>query len=190
MNTRDPRHDNPHTIGTFGDGCFDLANPDPADITLPAVAHSLARITRYTGHTTCADLYNVAHHSVLVHDYITWHLPGCPDLVKLAGLLHDGPEYAIGDVSRPLKAMLPDYRAVEATIENAFEARFGLGIARFHPVIKQADRFVYAWERRDIAVHPGANDAPDVPLPKAVIVPWSIAESEAAFLERAHRYTR
>lgn len=119
---------------------FDLMNPTPDQVHLDDIAHALGRLCRFTGHTTA--LYSVAQHCVETSYYV-------PPEYAAAALMHDAAEAYIGDVSAPLKAMLPDYRAIEARVEAAIFRRFGLSNDGAEWV-KNADLFMLAWERRDL----------------------------------------
>jgi uncharacterized protein len=94
---------------------FDLANPDASDFTLHDIAWGMAHVCRFAGQVS--RFYSVAEHCVLVSKLV-------PPEYRRAALLHDASEAFIGDVSRPLKAMLPDYRAIEAQVELAVFRRF------------------------------------------------------------------
>lgn len=119
---------------------FNLARPNPDDIEIHDIAHALANICRFTGHVR--SFYSVAQHSVLV-SYVV------PPEYALQGLLHDAPEAYVGDVAAPLKAMLPDYRAVERRVEMAVAERFGLPMD-LHESVKHADLRMLATEKRDL----------------------------------------
>lgn len=119
---------------------FDLANPDPASIHIEDIATALSRLCRFTGHTQ--HFYSVAQHSVSVSRLV-------PQEYALEGLLHDASEAYLGDVSSPLKQMLPDYRAIEKKVEAAIAERFWL-IFPLHPSVKQADLKMLVTERRDL----------------------------------------
>ena len=122
---------------------LDLLDPSPLDIELSDIAHGLARVARWNGQTRGAHAFSVAQHSVLVAQLVTRHDPDDPKL-RLYALLHDAPEYVIGDMISPFKAMIgPAYRAVEDRLARAIHLRFGLAAetpVRFSKVIKRADR--------------------------------------------------
>jgi hypothetical protein len=108
---------NATTMQTFTGKLVDLSNFTEADVRLPDIAHALSILNRYTGHTVAP--YSVAQHSVMVS-----HLCDPDDAVW--GLLHDASEAYLGDVARPLKSMLPDYRELEHHIQRTIGKHFGL----------------------------------------------------------------
>lgn len=119
---------------------FDLANPTPAMVNPFDMAHALASICRFNGHT--AEHYSVAEHSIRVGALV-------PPEDRLAALLHDATEAYIGDVSSPLKAMLPEYRRIEARIHSAICQRFAIP-EEIPASVKRADLIMLATERRDL----------------------------------------
>ncbi len=119
---------------------FDLLNPHRSEITITDIAHALSNICRYTGH--CRRFYSVAQHSVLVSRIV-------PPPVAMQGLLHDMSEAILGDVSAPLKSLLPDYKRLEAAVDAALFDRFQLPNF-LDPTVKHADYVALATERRDL----------------------------------------
>ena len=159
-------------------GYFKFLEPWSSDFDIETIAHALSHICRFTGHTRV--FYSVAQHSV-----ITSHL--VPAEHQLAALLHDAAEAFLGDVSKPLKGLLPDYGALEKKIEPAVFARFGLP-ETLDKSIKHADLVMLLTEARDLmpehdnaawALRMGAT-----PL-EGTIEPWS---SERAKTESLQRY--
>jgi uncharacterized protein len=131
---------------------FDLVDPDPAAITPGDIAGPLAKICRFGGQLPGNRLYSVAEHSV--HCWREAHrlwragTPGEHPRFHAAVLLHDAAEAFIGDIVRPLKQLLPDYRAIEARVEAAIETRFDVSFA--DPRIRQIDNAVLIAEKRAI----------------------------------------
>jgi uncharacterized protein len=127
---------------------LDLLDPTPVDIELEDIAHGLAFVARWNGQTQGDWPYSVAEHSLLVEDLFARLDPAAPARWRLAALLHDGPEYVIGDMISPVKtAVGAEYGALEARLTAAIHLRFGLPAqlpARVKSTIKRADR-ISAW---------------------------------------------
>jgi len=123
---------------------LDLLDPSPMDIEIEDIAHGLARVGRWNGQTVGDHPFSVAQHSVVVEEIAAHLKPGLPPRWRLAALLHDAPEYVIGDMISPFKQALGlDYRSFEARLENAIHLRFGLPAttpASVAELIKTADR--------------------------------------------------
>src|SRR5262245_47954205 len=122
---------------------LDLLDPSPLDIEIADIAHGLARVARWNGQTEGAHIFSVAQHSLLV-ETIAHEATRLDSKQRLAVLLHDAPEYVIGDIITPFKAVIGDtYKAVEARILAAIHQRFGLPVALpadVLAVVKSADR--------------------------------------------------
>lgn len=118
------------------------------DVEIEDIAHGLARVARWNGQTTGAHAFSVAQHSVLVVEICETLHPALKADQKLMALLHDSPEYVIGDMISPFKAILGDsYKGIEQRLEEAVHLRFGLPARtpqKLKKVIKQADR-ICAW---------------------------------------------
>ncbi len=105
---------------------LDLLDPSPLDIEIEDIAHGLARVARWNGQTRGAHIFSVAQHSLLV-ETIARSRVRLDRRHRLAVLLHDAPEYVIGDMISPFKAIIgQDYKAVEARLLAAIHLRFGL----------------------------------------------------------------
>ena len=127
---------------------LDLLDPTPVDIEVEDIAHGLAFVARWNGQTLGDWPYSVAEHSLLVEEIFARTDPDAPVRWRLAALLHDAPEYVIGDMISPVKAAVgPGYGALDERLAAAVHLRFGLP-AMIPPAvkkaIKRADR-VSAW---------------------------------------------
>ena len=127
---------------------LDLLDPTPVDIEIADIAHGLAFVARWNGQTVGDWPYSVAEHSLLVESLYGRAQPGASARWRLAALLHDAPEYVIGDLISPVKSAVgPGYGALEVRLAAAIHLRFGLPAALPQGVkraIKSADR-VSAW---------------------------------------------
>ena len=134
---------------------LDLLDPSPLDIEIEDIAHGLARVARWNGQTKGDHAFSVAQHCVLVES-IFFHLnPHSSNKLRLAALLHDAPEYVIGDMISPFKAALGmDYKAFEHRLLKAIHMRFALlGMLpdELGPLIKQADKMAAYLEATQLA---------------------------------------
>lgn len=127
---------------------LDLLDPTPMDIEIEDIAHGLAFVARWNGQTRGDHAYSVAEHSLLVETLFSRMAPGIAPKWKLAALLHDAPEYVIGDMISPVKSAVgPGYEELDARLSAAIHIRFGLPAmipAAIKKQIKQADR-ISAW---------------------------------------------
>jgi len=174
---------------------LNLLDPSPLDVELDDIAHGLARVARWNGQTIGGHIFSVAQHSLLV-EAIADHLnPEMPRATRLAVLLHDAPEYVIGDIISPFKAVIGDaYKVIEAGLLGAIHLHFGLPAApsaALKRFIKQADRQAAYLEATHLAGF-GREEAikffgrPE-PLPRSVhtlLDPWPVAHAEERFRER------
>ncbi len=127
---------------------LDLLDPTPVDIEIEDIAHGLAFVARWNGQTMGDYPYSVAEHSLLVEEIFTRQNPAAPPKWHLAALLHDAPEYVIGDMISPVKASVgPGYGALDERLTAAIHLRFGLPAqipATVKKQIKRADK-LSAW---------------------------------------------
>lgn len=127
---------------------LDLLDPTPFDIEIADIAHGLAFVARWNGQTLGDHAYSVAEHSLLVEQIFARQTPGASDRWRLAALLHDAPEYVIGDMISPVKAAIgPAYKDLDARLTAAIHLRFGLPAVlpvKVKRQIKAADS-VSAW---------------------------------------------
>ena len=106
---------------------LDLIDPSPVDVEIGDIAHGLARVARWNGQTRGAEIFSVAQHALLVEALFSAAEPAPAAREKLAALLHDGPEYVIGDLISPFKAAVGgEYRRIETRLMRAIHIRFGL----------------------------------------------------------------
>ena len=127
---------------------LDLLDPTPVDIEIEDIAHGLAFVARWNGQTRGDYPYSVAEHSLLVEEIFGRLCPDAPPRWRLAALLHDAPEYVIGDMISPVKAAVgPEYGRLDDRLSAAIHIRFGLPAqapATVKKQIKKADK-VSAW---------------------------------------------
>ena len=127
---------------------LDLLDPTAIDIEVEDIAHGLAFVARWNGQTIGEFPYSVAEHSLLVEEIFTRLNPKAKPAQRLIALLHDAPEYVIGDMISPVKASVgPGYDELEKRLAAAIHMRFGLSTiipAALKKQIKKADK-VSAW---------------------------------------------
>lgn len=156
---------------------FDFTDPRPESINIEDIAHALSNLCRYTGHVR--EFYSVAQHSILVSRLV-------PPDVAMYGLLHDASEAYLGDVSSPLKQLLPEYRRIESVVQGAIYSKFDLHPAGAYDV-KGADLIALVTEKRYLMpADVGAiwREFDHVEPDGAIIVPMRPPEAKAAFLLR------
>lgn len=127
---------------------LDLLDPTPVDIEIEDIAHGLAFVARWNGQTRGDYAYSVAEHSLLVEVIFGRLCPNARPAERLTALLHDAPEYVIGDMISPVKAAVgPGYEELDKRLSAAVHIRFGLQAAtppRLKKQIKKADS-ISAW---------------------------------------------
>lgn len=154
---------------------FDLASPHTSPFTIEDIAHGLAHICRYSGQ--CDRFFSVAEHSLLVSETAYGF--------ELEALMHDAAEAFLGDITRPLKQMLPDYKRIEGEVERAIFSRFGIPTPLPREV-KKADLRVLAAEQRQI-MPPGTDNwlrGQDVVPAPIVVRNLSPEEAKSEWLAR------
>ncbi len=134
---------------------LDLLDPSPLDIEIPDIAHGLARVARWNGQTHGEHAFSVAQHSLVVESVLRSIAPELEPRWHLAALLHDAPEYVIGDMISPFKQQIGDsYRTVEHRLQVAIHLRFGLPPQLPAPVrkaIKRSDQIAAYHEATRLA---------------------------------------
>jgi 5'-deoxynucleotidase YfbR-like HD superfamily hydrolase len=171
---------------------LDLLDPSPMDIEITDIAHGLARVGRWNGQTVGDHAFSVAQHSIVVEEIVAHQQPQIEPRWRLAALLHDAPEYVIGDMISPFKAALGlDYRIFEERLETAIHVRFGLPAkvpAPIKTLIKAADRACAFFEATQLAgfSHEESLDLFGAPPPGYAlqIHPLPAAEAEARYIQR------
>lgn len=175
---------------------LDLLDPSPLDIEIADIAHGLARVARWNGQTSGAHIFSVAQHTLLVEAVLREQMPRVDTRFRLAALLHDAPEYVIGDMISPFKAVLGgDYKAVEMRLLSAIHIRFGLPPVLADEItrqIKAADHgaayleatrlagFAEAEAKRLFGRDPGLPESTE----RDYLTPWTAAKAEKRFLDR------
>jgi 5'-deoxynucleotidase YfbR-like HD superfamily hydrolase len=134
---------------------LDLLDPSPLDIEISDIAHGLARVARWNGQTRGDHAFSVAQHSLLVERIFALAQPDAPPEWRLAALLHDAPEYVIGDMISPFKAVVGgEYKIVEERLQKAIHLRFALPPEtpeKLHKAIKRADQIAAYFEATKLA---------------------------------------
>lgn len=134
---------------------LDLLDPAPLDIEIEDIAHGLSRVARWNGQTLGEWTFSVAQHSLLVEDLTVLLKPKASSAERLYALLHDGPEYVVGDLISPFKAVVGDsYKDLENRLLAAILLRFGLPgtpAPAWIKLVKRADRLAAHLEAVQLA---------------------------------------
>lgn len=134
---------------------LDLLDPSPLDIEIEDIAHGLARVARWNGQTEGEHAFSVAEHSLLVETIAGVLSPSLERRYRLAALIHDAPEYVIGDLISPFKAALAlDYKAFEEKLLAAIHVRFGVPAVlpeEITKLVKRADKIAAYYEATVLA---------------------------------------
>ena len=162
-------------VQTFTCVCFDLLDPNPRAVRFRDIAHALANSCRFNGH--CDRFYSVAEHSIVMSRLVP------PEMAEWA-LLHDATEAYVGDMVRPLKEVLPEFRRIEDGIAAVIAQRFKLGP---RPVeLRGYDMRMLATERAQLMVE-SPNEWPSLrgfePF-DVKLEGWSPREAEGRFYSR------
>ncbi len=173
---------------------LDLLDPSPLDIEISDIAHGLARVARWNGQTRGDHAYSVAQHSLLVEQIFREQNPDAPLQHQMLALLHDAPEYVIGDMISPFKAVMGGaYKQIEARLETAIHLRFSLPAtvpAVLKKAIKKADIVSAYFEATELAGFSTAEAAEFFGRPRGFhaghfeLSPRPTAEIEQAFINR------
>ena len=174
---------------------LDLLDPSALDVEIEDIAHGLARVARWNGQTSGQHIFSVAQHTLLV-EAIARRRTSLDRRARLALLLHDAPEYVIGDMITPFKVVIGDaYKAMERRLLAAIHLRFGLPAvlpAELTKLIKSADRAAAYLEATRLAGF-GETEArrffgnpTDVPakFERDYLTPWNADDAKARYLKR------
>jgi uncharacterized protein len=175
---------------------LDLLDPSPLDIEIEDIAHGLARVARWNGQTRGAHIFSVAQHTLLVEAVLRARKPRIDHSIRLAAMLHDAPEYVIGDMISPFKAVIGgSYKVIEKRLLSAIHIRFGLPAslpAETEAEIKLADMGAAYLEATFLAGFSQTEAkrlfGRDPDLPPATkadyMTPWPAGKAEKQFLAR------
>ena len=175
---------------------LDLLDPSPLDVEIEDIVHGLARVARWNGQTSGAHIFSVAQHALLVEQFARQKVSRLDRSARLVVLLHDAPEYVIGDMISPFKAVIGDsYKAVEARLIAAIHLRFGLPAIpaeSLRNLIKAADRSAAFFEATRLAGFEtsearkffGAPMPLSTALERDYLTPWPAATAEKRFRQR------
>jgi uncharacterized protein len=175
---------------------LDLLEPSPLDIEIADIAHGLARVARWNGQTKGPHAFSVAQHSVLVERLVADLSPRLGREARLMALLHDAPEYVVGDLISPFKTAIGiSYKDLEVKLQATIHLRFGLPALVPKPLtvlFKKADHLSAYFEATQLAgfEEPVARKlfgAPPSGLKAPRLVPLPTAEAQEQFLERFRR---
>lgn len=173
---------------------LDLLDPAPLDIEIEDIAHGLSRVARWNGQTVGEWTFSVAQHSLLVETLTGLLKPSASPGERLFAMLHDGPEYVVGDLISPFKAVVGDsYKSLEDRLLAAILVRFGLPGVPPGPwikLIKRADKLAAHIEAVQLAGFSQAEANKFFGVPRAEMIadyelrPEPPETAKAAFLER------
>jgi 5'-deoxynucleotidase YfbR-like HD superfamily hydrolase len=178
---------------------LDLLDPSPLDVEIQDIAHGLARVARWNGQTKGVHAFSVAQHSLVVEEIAGLLSPELTARDRLVVLLHDAPEYVIGDMISPFKAVMGgDYKAVERRLQAAIHLRYSLPAeapAALRALTKKADGITAYFEAVELAGFEADEARRYFGLPRGIgrqtpegprlgLEPWPTAAAEERFLDR------
>lgn len=173
---------------------LDLLDPSPLDIEISDIAHGLARVARWNGQTSGEHAFSVAQHSLLVEALFSELVPDASPDARLAALLHDAPEYVIGDMISPFKSVMGgSYKDCELRLQHAIHQRFSLPQelgATLRKEIKRADQIAAYFEATLLAGFSTAEATEFFGRPRGFnaerfdFTPRSVTWAQNAFLKR------
>jgi 5'-deoxynucleotidase YfbR-like HD superfamily hydrolase len=174
---------------------LDLIDPSPVDVEIADIAHGLARVARWNGQTQGPEIFSVAQHSLLVEALFAAVAATPPPKARLAALLHDAPEYVIGDMISPFKAAIGgDYRRIEGRLQQAIHIRFGLpaelptDLAKQIKVVDRVSAYIEATALAGFTIAEARKlfGEPEAPVRDfaAFVEPMRPQEAERRFLDR------
>ena len=183
---------------------LDILDPSPVDVELSDIAHGLARVARWNGQTIGDYPFSVAQHSVLVLELFRTSAPDAGPAAQLQALLHDAPEYVMGDIISPFKAAMGgNYKDVENRLLSAIFLRFSLPAtmtAALAKQVKKADREAAYFEATHLAGFDSAEakrlfgqpeqSAFDIDAFEKLIRPWPTQQANERFIETFEEISR
>lgn len=181
---------------------LDLLDPSPLDVEIEDIVHGLARVARWNGQTRGAHIFSVAQHSLLVEAMARAKVPRLDAKSRLAVLLHDAPEYVIGDMISPFKAVIGDrYKAVERRLLATIHLRVGLPAKlpeSMQALIKAADRSAAYLEATKLAGFQAAEAQRffgrppkfSATIEREYLTPWPAEIAAERFRERFEKLMR
>lgn len=173
---------------------LDLLDPSPLDVEIADIAHGLARVARWNGQTRGDHAFSVAQHCLVVEEiFRRCNEAASADALQMT-LLHDAPEYVIGDMISPFKSVVGGgYKTVEARLEAAVHIRFGLpphATKDLKVLIKKADTIAAYFEATELAGFTTAEARKFFGQPRGItremlpLSPLSAVEAQALFIAR------
>jgi hypothetical protein len=181
---------------------LDLLEPSPLDIELDDIAHGLARVARWNGQTSGAQIFSVAQHTLLVEALARARNPALDRTRRLALLMHDAPEYVIGDMISPFKAVIGDiYKAVEKRLLGAIHVHFGIPPdlpEEIVALVKLADREAAHLEATHLAGFKesearrffGKAPVYSATIERDYLTPWRAETAQQRFKDRVEQLLR